>query len=246
MTREEYARIAKLQDEFIAEQEMVRDRRLHRQRAGASARRRRLSIERANANIAGHAAEALLRRGRERRATPRSRSSTRRTSLAPGYPDDRCIAVDLEDRRHPRHGLRLLRRVEEGRPADVEHDRLRPRRPGAARRAARSIPVNGDEKVFLIIGLSGTGKTTTTFTTQNDSLPVQDDFVALMPGGKVYGSRGRLLREDVLARPRLRAEHLQRGHQAQLVPGERLPGRRRHGELLRGARTRRTAARCSR
>ncbi len=40
----------------------------------------------------------------------------------------------------------------------------------------------------MIIGLSGTGKTTTTFTTQNDSLPVQDDFVALMPGGKPYGT----------------------------------------------------------
>src|SRR5205823_13993053 len=52
----------------------------------------------------------------------------------------------------------------------------------------KAIPVNGDEKVFLIIGLSGTGKTTTTFTTQNDSKPVQDDFVALMPGGTVYGT----------------------------------------------------------
>jgi phosphoenolpyruvate carboxykinase (ATP) len=40
----------------------------------------------------------------------------------------------------------------------------------------------------MIIGLSGTGKTTTTFTTQNDSLPVQDDFVALMPGGRAYGT----------------------------------------------------------
>ena len=48
--------------------------------------------------------------------------------------------------------------------------------------------MNGDEKVFLIIGLSGTGKTTTTFTTQNDSLPVQDDFVALMPAGQVYAT----------------------------------------------------------
>jgi len=52
----------------------------------------------------------------------------------------------------------------------------------------KAVPANGDEKVFLIIGLSGTGKTTTTFTTQNDSLPVQDDFVALMPGGKVHGT----------------------------------------------------------
>jgi phosphoenolpyruvate carboxykinase (ATP) len=50
------------------------------------------------------------------------------------------------------------------------------------------VPVGSEEKVFLIIGLSGTGKTTTTFTTQNDSLPVQDDFVALMPGGTVHGT----------------------------------------------------------
>jgi phosphoenolpyruvate carboxykinase (ATP) len=40
----------------------------------------------------------------------------------------------------------------------------------------------------MIIGLSGTGKTTTTFTTQNDSLPVQDDFVALMPDGRAYAT----------------------------------------------------------
>jgi phosphoenolpyruvate carboxykinase (ATP) len=50
------------------------------------------------------------------------------------------------------------------------------------------VPADGRERVFLIIGLSGTGKTTTTFTTQNESLPVQDDFVALMPGGQVYGT----------------------------------------------------------
>jgi phosphoenolpyruvate carboxykinase (ATP) len=40
----------------------------------------------------------------------------------------------------------------------------------------------------MIIGLSGTGKTTTTFTTQNGSRPIQDDFVGLMPGGKAYGT----------------------------------------------------------
>jgi phosphoenolpyruvate carboxykinase (ATP) len=39
---------------------------------------------------------------------------------------------------------------------------------------------------MLIIGLSGTGKTTTTFRQQAGSLPVQDDFVALMPGGAVH------------------------------------------------------------
>ena len=50
------------------------------------------------------------------------------------------------------------------------------------------IPADTGEKVGLIVGLSGTGKTTTTFTKQNNSSPVQDDFCALMPGGKVYAT----------------------------------------------------------
>ena len=40
----------------------------------------------------------------------------------------------------------------------------------------------------MIIGLSGTGKTTTTFTTQNGSRPIQDDFVGLLPGGRAFGT----------------------------------------------------------
>ena len=48
--------------------------------------------------------------------------------------------------------------------------------------------VNGEEKLALVIGLSGTGKTTTTFHNQYGSLPVQDDFCALLPGGKIQAS----------------------------------------------------------
>lgn len=44
---------------------------------------------------------------------------------------------------------------------------------------------SGAEESMLIIGLSGTGKTTTTFRQQAGSLPVQDDFVALMPHGVI-------------------------------------------------------------
>jgi len=47
---------------------------------------------------------------------------------------------------------------------------------------------DGEERLALIIGLSGTGKTTTTFREVRGSLPVQDDFIALMPGGTVHSS----------------------------------------------------------
>jgi phosphoenolpyruvate carboxykinase (ATP) len=53
---------------------------------------------------------------------------------------------------------------------------------------AKVIPTDNGDKVGLIVGLSGTGKTTTTFTRQNNSLPVQDDFVALVAGGEVFAT----------------------------------------------------------
>jgi phosphoenolpyruvate carboxykinase (ATP) len=52
------------------------------------------------------------------------------------------------------------------------------------------IPTDAGEKVCLTVGLSGTGKTTTTFTRQNGSLPVQDDFVAWMPDGVYVTENG--------------------------------------------------------
>lgn len=47
---------------------------------------------------------------------------------------------------------------------------------------------SGEEELALIIGLSGTGKTTTTFRQVKDSLPVQDDFIALLPDGTVHAT----------------------------------------------------------
>ena len=71
----------------------------------------------------------------------------------------------------------------------MEQHRLQPRRPGPARGLqGHPGPRSGtsENKTVLIVGLSGTGKTTTTFTTQLGSKPAQDDFIALMPGGRVY------------------------------------------------------------
>ncbi len=106
---------------------------------------------------------------------------------APGYPDDRCIAVDLERGvtrvcnsdyfgESKKNLLRLWNRIVYDRGGLAMHA------------GCKAIPTAAGEKTVLIVGLSGTGKTTTTFTRQNDSRPVQDDFIALMPGGKVYGS----------------------------------------------------------
>src|SRR5258708_20031013 len=46
------------------------------------------------------------------------------------------------------------------------------------------MPRDGDPTSILIVGLSGTGKTTTTFTMQLNSQPAQHDFVPLIPAGK--------------------------------------------------------------
>jgi phosphoenolpyruvate carboxykinase (ATP) len=185
ISRAEYARLAELQDDHVAEREMivvdgyignVPDFRI----------RARLSIEKANANIAGMQRKLYYDSGANG-TDPDVHVIYTPNLFVPGYPDDRCIAVDLDAGvtrvmgsdyfgESKKGGLRMWNTIVYGRGGLALHAGL------------KVVPANGEEKVFLIIGLSGTGKTTTTFTTQNDSLPVQDDFVALMPGGRVYAS----------------------------------------------------------
>ncbi|HKZ75185.1 MAG TPA: phosphoenolpyruvate carboxykinase (ATP), partial [Actinomycetota bacterium] len=183
MTREEYDRIAKLQDEYIAKQDMVViDGYIGNDETFRTPAR--LSIEKANANVAGMQQKLYFsREGGE----PDVQVVYTPNLPAPGYPDDRVIAVDLENGvtrvlnsdyfgESKKGGLRMWNRIVYGRGGLGLHA------------GCKVIPTDGGEKVFLIIGLSGTGKTTTTFTTQNDSLPVQDDFVALMPAGETFGT----------------------------------------------------------
>ncbi|MHB1526810.1 MAG: phosphoenolpyruvate carboxykinase [Candidatus Dormibacteria bacterium] len=107
--------------------------------------------------------------------------------LAEGYPQERLIAVDLE--------AGVTRVLNSDYFGESKKGLLRMwnqlvyERGGLALHAGcKVVPTAAGPRTLLIVGLSGTGKTTTTFTRQNDSKPVQDDFVALMPGGKVYGS----------------------------------------------------------
>ncbi len=106
---------------------------------------------------------------------------------APGYPDDRVIVVDLKSNitrvlnsdyfgESKKGGLRMWNNIVFNRGGLALHA------------GCKVIPVDGTPTTVLIVGLSGTGKTTTTFTTQLGSKPAQDDFVALMPGGRVYAT----------------------------------------------------------
>jgi phosphoenolpyruvate carboxykinase (ATP) len=185
MGRAEYERVAKVQEDYIAGQELVVVDGFIGNVEGFRTPAR-LMIEKANANIAGMQQKLYYA---PEGAEPEVQVIYTPSLTASGYPDERCITVDLDATpmttrvigadyfgESKKGGLRMWNKIVYDRGGLALHA------------GCKAIPVNGDEKVFLIIGLSGTGKTTTTFTTQNDSKPVQDDFVALMPGGTVYGT----------------------------------------------------------
>src|SRR5215207_4589891 len=179
--RAEGARLAALQDAHIRGQDMVVvDGFIGH--GGPYRTPARLVIEKANANIAGmqrflyydpvdgdgaHEPEITIV------YTP--------NLAAPGYPDDRVIAVDLDAGvtrvlssdyfgESKKGGLRMWnRKVYEG--------------GGLAMHAGcKVIPTPEGEKTMLIVGLSGTGKTTTTFTKQNRSGPSRTTSSACSPG----------------------------------------------------------------
>ncbi|HYX79576.1 MAG TPA: phosphoenolpyruvate carboxykinase [Actinomycetota bacterium] len=181
--REEYERIAAMQDAYLRDRDvLVIDGYIGNDPSFRTAAR--LTIEKDNANIAGMQQKLYFPR---RGGDPEVQVIYTPNLRAPSYPDERVIAVDLDNGvtrvlnsdyfgESKKGGLRMWNRKVYELGGLALHAGL------------KVIPTASGERVFMIIGLSGTGKTTTTFTTQNDSLPVQDDFVALMPGGRAYGT----------------------------------------------------------
>lgn len=187
ISRDEYDRVARMQDDYIRDRDMV----VVDGYIGSDPQfrtRARLVIESANANIAGMQRQLYypVEDDYDPRTWEPDTTVVYTPNLdAPGYPDDRLIAVDLKAGitrvlssdyfgESKKGGLRMWN--------DIVY-----RRGGLALHAGcKVIPADGRYKTMLIVGLSGTGKTTTTFTRQLESRPVQDDFVALMPGGHVY------------------------------------------------------------
>jgi phosphoenolpyruvate carboxykinase (ATP) len=188
ISRAEYARISALQDDYIRTRDML----VVEGFIGNDPEFRtpaRLIIEKANANIAAmqhilyYPATAAELESFEPAVTVIYTPNLK----AEGYPDERLIAVDLESYvtrvfnsdyfgESKKGGLRMWNKMVYERGGLALHA------------GCKVIPVEGTNRVGLIVGLSGTGKTTTTFTKQNDSSPVQDDFCALMPGGKVFAT----------------------------------------------------------
>src|SRR2546429_2357269 len=185
ISREEGERWAERQDEYIADHEMV----VVDGYIGSDPEFRvaaRLYIEAANANIAGMQQQLYFSPDDEE-LEPELTVIYTPNLKADGYPDDRLIAVDLEQGvtrvlnsdyfgESKKGGLRMWNKLVYDRAGIPLHA------------GCKIIPTERGKRVGLIVGLSGTGKTTTTFTRQNGSLPVQDDFVAWMPGGRVHAT----------------------------------------------------------
>ncbi len=186
--REEGARIATVQDDYVRERDMVVvDGFIGH--AGPYRTPARLVMEKANANVAGMQRFLYYDPVDDGAAAHEPEITIVYTpNLAlPGYPDDRVIAVDLEAGvtrvlnsdyfgESKKGGLRMWnKRVYEG--------------GGLAMHAGcKVIPTADGRRTMLIVGLSGTGKTTTTFTKQNGSQAVQDDFIGLFPGGRIVST----------------------------------------------------------
>jgi phosphoenolpyruvate carboxykinase (ATP) len=188
ITRAEYDRVARVQNAYIRDREML----VIEGFIGNDPDFRvpaRLIIEKSNANIAGMQQILYYPATQKELETFEPKVTVIYTPNleAEGYPENRLIAVDLENNitrvlnsdyfgESKKGGLRMWNKIVYERGGLALHS------------GCKVIPVQGKNRVGLIVGLSGTGKTTTTFTKQNNSSPVQDDFCALMPGGKVYAT----------------------------------------------------------
>ena len=187
ITRAEYDRIAADQDAYLAGVDVV----VVDGYIGSDPEfrtRARLVMESANANVAGMQKQLYYppEEDYDPAAWVPDTTVVYTPNLpVPGYPDDRVIAVDLAANitrvlnsdyfgESKKGGLRMWNNIVYNRGGLALHA------------GCKVIPVNGSPTAVLIVGLSGTGKTTTTFTTQLGSKPAQDDFIALMPSGRVY------------------------------------------------------------
>ncbi len=186
ISREEAAKYAQMQDAHIADKDMV----LIEGYIGPDPKFQtasRLYMEKAHSNIP--AMQQQLFFDKDEAWAPNFTVIYTPTLRIPEHHEECLILVDYDTwttrvfgsdyfGESKMGGLRMWNKLV------YQHDGL------AMHCGAKTFPgeetTDGQERLALIIGLSGTGKTTTTFRNVKGSLPVQDDFIALMPGGEVF------------------------------------------------------------
>jgi phosphoenolpyruvate carboxykinase (ATP) len=187
MTRADYEQVVAQQEAYIAEADMVVVEGYIGPENSPMRKPARVMIERSNANISGMQKHLYYPKDAEWSEEEALTVIYTPHCPADGFPDNRLVTIDLENwvtrvfnidyfGESKMGGLRMWMEWVYQRGALAMHS------------GAKVIPTPGGDKVALIVGLSGTGKTTTTFTRQNNSLPVQDDIVALVNGGDVYST----------------------------------------------------------
>lgn len=188
MPRREYEQVATAQEAYIQSADMILVEGYIGPENSPLRRPARVFIERANANIPAMQQQLYYPKDADWREDDALTVIYTPNFTAPGdYPDGRLVTIDLDNwvtrvfnidyfGESKMGGLRMWMEWVYQQGALAMHA------------GAKVIPTANGDKVVLIVGLSGTGKTTTTFTRQNDSLPVQDDIVALTAGGEVYAT----------------------------------------------------------
>src|SRR5258708_7215156 len=162
VTRAEYERVAAEQDAYIARAKMV----VVDGYIGSDPEfrtRARLIMEAANANVAGMQQQLYYPAGDDYDPAAWAPDTTvvyTPNLAAPGYPDDRVIAVDLNSN--------ITRRLNSDYFGESKKGGLRMwnnivyNRGGLSLHAGcKAIPVGGRPRGVLIVGLSGTGQTPT-------------------------------------------------------------------------------------
>ncbi len=187
ISREEGDRIAELQDDYVAGRDTlivdgyIGDDPEYRTAA-------RLYVEESNANIAAMQKQLYFEVYPDDGFEPELTAIYTPNLAVEGYPNDRVITVDLERGvtrvcnsdyfgESKKAGLRMWNKLVFDRGGLPLHA------------GCKVIPTGSGDKVGLIVGLSGTGKTTTTFTNQNGS-PARSGRLRGHDagGGKVYAT----------------------------------------------------------
>ncbi|HYT26201.1 MAG TPA: phosphoenolpyruvate carboxykinase (ATP) [Actinomycetota bacterium] len=187
MGRAEGALIAAVQDAYIESHDMVVvDGFIGH--AGPHRTLARLVVERANAGIAGMQRHLYYDPVvGDAPVAPELTVICTPNLGVPGYPDGRVVAV------WPEEGVTRIVGSDyfgEAKKAVLRMWSWRFHDAGGLvmHAACKVVPTARGPRTMLIVGRSGTGKSTTTFTCHNGSRVVQDDFVGLLPGGRIVPS----------------------------------------------------------